>query len=175
MTAVANAAFTAAQFNASVRDNLLQTGPALVTGAGQILVSTAANALAARTPTTAATGVVNTTASTTYTDLATVGPVVGPITTGAKALVMVSCYLQNNTAGVFSIMSCTISGATTDAASDATGLQHQTGSTTATIRATAAHLYDTMTPGSNTFTAKYRVSGGTGTFGSRYVTVIPMS
>ena len=48
MTAVSGSVLTAAQFNTYVRDNLNETAPAKATAAGQIFVSTAANAIAAR-------------------------------------------------------------------------------------------------------------------------------
>jgi hypothetical protein len=47
MTAVSGAAFTAAQFNTHVRDNLLETGPAKVTGSNQFLISNGPNSLQA--------------------------------------------------------------------------------------------------------------------------------
>ncbi len=46
MTWVTAALVTAAQLNAHLRDNLLQTAPALVTTKGDIVAATAANALA---------------------------------------------------------------------------------------------------------------------------------
>lgn len=47
MTAVSGAALTAAQWNTHVRDNLLETGPAKVTGSNQFLISSGPNALQA--------------------------------------------------------------------------------------------------------------------------------
>ena len=48
LTAVSNTALTAAQWNASVRDNLLMTAPALATTTGRHFVSTGANTIAER-------------------------------------------------------------------------------------------------------------------------------
>ena len=48
MTAVANAVFTAAQFNTHVRDNLLETAPAKATTTGGYFVATGTNTIVQR-------------------------------------------------------------------------------------------------------------------------------
>ena len=73
-TAVAGATFSAAQFNANVRDNLNETAPAKATAASQLFVSTGPNAIAARVPSTARVDTAESTSSTSYVDLATPGP-----------------------------------------------------------------------------------------------------
>lgn len=172
LTAVSNATLTAAQWNASVRDNLLETAPAKATAAGQIFVSTAANAIAARTPSSAAVNASSTTTSTTYADLAAgAGPSV-TVTTGAAALVIVSTRNSNDTASNETYAGYQISGATTLAADDNTAHMFQPDSINRNHRGSAATLV-TLTPGSNTFAIKYRVSGGTGTFSGRRIVIIP--
>jgi hypothetical protein len=41
-------------------------------------------------------------------------------------------------------------------------------------RASATSVITGLTPGSNTFTAKYRITGGTGTWRDRDIVVIPL-
>jgi hypothetical protein len=170
LTAVANATLTAAQWNASVRDNLLMTAPALASAAGQIFVATAANTIAARTPAAAHVDTSETTASSSPTDLTTPGPAV-TVTSGTKLLVFVSCRVSSSSASYAAIAGFAISGATTFSAD----IQHS-GNSAGTSAATVggAWLMD-VTAGSNTVTMKYNtVSGGsTGTFSNRYLVVIP--
>ena len=113
-----------------------------------------------------------TTTSTSYTDLATSGPAV-TVTIGANglALVIISCYQFNSGAGE-TYMSFAVSGASTVAAATETASTVTPG--------TSAYVYSFtklvtgLTAGSNTFTAKYAVSSGTGTFRSRLISVIPL-
>jgi hypothetical protein len=126
---------------------------------------------------TATVATAQTTATTTYTDLATAGPAV-TITTGTKALVIVTANLAPNSLDAKVYMDFAISGATTRAASDTTALmsygegQAYTGQKYALpIRASVANLV-TLTAGSNTFTAKYRVTTETGQWSDRTIFVM---
>lgn len=170
MTAVANTVFTAAQFNQFVRDNLNETAPAKATVASSHFVGTTLNAIAERITTAAIVATSQTTTSTSYVDLATVGPTVS-VTTGPAALVFL--YNANvNAAGTSSsLMSFEVSGASSVAAND-----NQSIGTNSTVgsRAGAVFLVTGLTPGSNTFTAKYRVGGSTGTFVDRRLIVFPL-
>lgn len=127
-------------------------------------VDTVSEALAAAVATS------ETTTSTTYTDLATAGPAV-TVTTGTKALVIVSCTMGGATGLMF--MASAVSGATTNAAADDRGLAldavsaHRSGSS-------FVYLFSGLTAGANTFTAKYRVVAGTGTFYNRRIDVVNM-
>lgn len=168
MTAVAGSVFTAAQFNQSVRDNLNETAPAKASAAGQWFISTAANAIAARAVTSALVATSETTASTSYTDLATPGPA-ATVTTGAQALVGLYCSGSNSGSAV-SIMGVAVSGATTIAALDNTSVGGAF--STAGGRVGAFYLITGLTPGANVFTAKYRVSASTGTFADRKLLVM---
>lgn len=115
-----------------------------------------------------------TTTSTSFTDLATSGPAV-TITTGTKALVVVSGRLSNGSAGQWAFMGFAVSGATTTAAADASSLAFGQSATTVDSFSQSSQIYlVTLTAGSNTFTAKYRVTGGTGTFTNRNIIVIPI-
>lgn len=174
MTAIANTVFTAAQFNTHVRDNLLETAPAKATAAGQIFVATGLNSIAARVPSGAKVDTSETTTSTAFTDLATVGPAV-TVTTGTRAIIMTSCTHANNTANGASATSFEVSGATTSAA--ASNRRTLIGGVTANneLRFGQTFFFDTLNAGSNTFTMKYSVGGGTtGTFRQREIVVIPL-
>ncbi len=175
MTAVANTAFTAAQFNTHVRDNLLETSPAKATAGvsnGSILTKAGTNSTAFRTPDIATVLTSQTTSSTSYTNLSTSGPAV-TVTTGARALVAISCSLKNNSTNS-SFMSCEVSGATSFSATDDRSIRNRDGTgSDGELSMSHVFLFKTLNSGSNTFTAKYRVIGGTGTFQYRHITVIP--
>jgi hemolysin activation/secretion protein len=172
LTAVSNATLTAAQWNASVRDNLLMTAPALATTAGGYFVATGANAIAQRTSDVQAVNTVQTTTNTSYTNLTTVGPQV-TLTTGPKALIVMSARASNSTAGANSWASYEVTGASAISASDNYALSYDSPVSSSTIYATYATIEPSLTPGSNVFTMKYRASSGTATFSSRRLAVIP--
>jgi len=171
ITAVIGSLFPSAVYNQAVRDNLLQTMPALTTTLGSTFATIGTHQLEERVPRADYDSGSSTTTSTSYTDLpAGVGPTVS-CQTGTMAAVFLFCN-QNNTGGVDSAcwMALEISGATTQAASDSFALQLQK---QAGQHAGACFLIDTLVPGLNTFTAKFRVSAGTGLFSSRRLAVWP--
>jgi hypothetical protein len=174
LTAVANASLTAAQWNASVRDNLLGTAPALATTAGSIFATTAANSIAERIPTNNTSFGSETTTSASYTatlsgGAGTSGPGV-VVTTGPKALISFHARQSSSVGGTNVWSSVAISGATTIAANDNWAISYdQAGQ----IFHGLCYLEASLTPGSNTFTEQYRVSGGTGTFAARRINVVP--
>lgn len=174
MTAVAGATFSAAQFNQYVRDNLNETAPAKATAAGQFFVSTAANAIAARSCGSATVATAEATTSTSYADIpaGTVGPAV-TVTTGTSAWVAIKTGLENNTINVGTFMGFAISGATSVAASDAFAVNIAGVAAANRLRIGAAFRVTGLTAGSNTFTAKYKVVSNTGTFVQRDLAVMP--
>jgi len=99
------------------------------------------------------------TGSTTYTDLTTSGPAV-TLTTGTKALVIITANLYAQGTTQQARMSYAVSGASTIAASDDVCLfiRQTFSDNNQPIRASAASAI-TLTAGSNTFTAKYRWDG----------------
>ena len=167
MTAVANTVFTAAEFNQHVRDNLNETAPALATTAGSHFVADGVNSIVELLSASAAVLTSETTTSTTYDDLATVGPTV-TVETGPMALVIVHGSMENSGGGS-ARMAYETSGASSLAAADNRGCGIFGGAgINATHSGLALHSGGTaLTPGTNTFTAKYRVSSGTGTFESK--------
>jgi hypothetical protein len=171
MTAISGSVFTAAQFNANLRDNLAETAPAKATTPGSFFVTSATNQIAERIPAVAENLNSDTTVSTAYGPLlSSSGPSV-TVTTGTQALVMIHGQLSNSGTGS-SRMSYNISGATTRAEADNRG-PGIVGSSGVAVAATSAVLETGLTPGANTFTCTYKVSSGTGTFTSRRLTVIP--
>ncbi|HET6214914.1 MAG TPA: hypothetical protein VFE14_18750 [Micromonosporaceae bacterium] len=165
---------TAAQWNASVRDNILVTPAALATATGRFFATTAANAIAERVPTGATVATSQTTGNTSYTNLTTVGPQV-TVNTGTVAFGIWSCTFSNNTTPNTVLTSAAVSGATTVAASDSyCGRYLNAGiGTNAVHRGVGLHWWTGLTPGSNTFTQQYRVDGGTGAFSDRELWVLP--
>lgn len=172
MTAVANSTFTAAQFNQFVRDNLNETAPAKATSSGSYFAGTGINTIAERRAVTAAITGAGTTTSTSYGNLSgtTVGPSV-TAETGTAALIVVHASLEN-TGTTSSRMAYEISGATSVTPADLRGL-YVFGVAGVNISASSVSLWTALTPGNNTFTAKYRVGGGTGTFSNRRILVMP--
>lgn len=172
MTAVSGATFTASQFNQYVRDNLNETAPARATAEGQIFVSTGPNSLAARQMVKSEVQTSQTTASTSYTDLATVGPTV-TVATGTRALALFASSIDNTVTNGGTKVSIAVSGASTIAASDNWCISRDGANSGNVWRVGMTHMFDTLTPGTNTFTMKYTVITGTGTFIHRELIVIP--
>jgi hypothetical protein len=177
MTAVANSVFTAAQFNQFVRDNLNETAPAKATASGGYFVADGVNSIVERRVVGATDLDVGDTAALDFADLdapAAVGPSV-TLTTGTQALVYTHCTMVNTGTG-----SCragvAVSGATTIAA--ALNRSITVGGAAGTYIGAGTTVFYTsglaLTPGSNTFTMKYRVGAGTGTFSDRRLIVMPL-
>ena len=112
------------------------------------------------------------TSSTSYVGLTTASSVT--LTTGTKALVIISAQSNNNTVGANQYMSFAISGATTTAASDNYSWNFRVSTASYGLTQTAV-LPVTLTAGSNTFTTQFRVDAGTGQFGVRTITVLAYS
>lgn len=191
-TAVSGNVLTAAIWNASVRDNFAETCVAAATTAGDLTyadgtnsmtrlgIGTAGSHLAAtasapvwRTPDSENVAAASTTTSTSFTDLAAGANPNVTVTTGTTALVIVGCHMENSTADARCMVGYDISGATTLAASDdrAFGTQSEDASDPNILH--CAFWQSGLTAGSNTFTVKYRVTSGTGTFQNRRLAVIP--
>ena len=171
MTAVASSVFTAAQFNTFLRDNLNETAPAKATTAGAHFAVSDTNEISERLSEAASVVTSQTTTSTAYTDLATPGPAV-TVDTGPYAFVMVHGAMDNTGAGA-SRMSFEVTGASAVTAVDINGVG-VFGVAGAGAVLSGLVLLTTLTPGNNTFTAKYRVNSGTGTFLNRRISVYPL-
>jgi hypothetical protein len=123
---------------------------------------------------TAQTNSAQSTASTTYVDLATVTSVT--VTTGTSAFCVWHAAGVNaaSLAGVY--VSVAVSGATTVAASDTIANYLQTPSSSLGIYFPihSGHIFTGLTAGSNTFTIKYRTTSGTATFDTRGIQVLAL-
>jgi len=172
-TVVARDVVTAALWNTSVRDNLNACAVALGTTAGRIFAATAANALAERVPDSNLVATGQTTTSTTYVDLATVGPTVTH-SNGTMAMGSWGAIMSNNTAGQGARMGLDLSGATTAAASDTNSVCIESGNANDAFQVFWTTIFAGLTPGSETYKAKYRLVGtGTASFTTRIVSIIP--
>lgn len=163
-----NGVLTSAMMNA-IKDNINETAPAkAIVGSWPLhITSSATNTIAAREIKDDTITTIDTTTSTSFTDVGTTGPQL-TMTTGAFALCFPGSRLFNSGGGV-SYASFLITGATVgDSATDGRGVANQG---TDDLRAGSTQLM-ACTPGSNIFTMKYRVSSATGTFQSRRLCVM---
>jgi len=120
------------------------------------------NRLAGMTQATVATS--QTTTSTSFTDLATVGPTV-TVTVGDSGIVEVVLSTQiSNVGGNHAYASFTTSGANVSAAADTRAIYI---ASTNVTRFSGSFPLTGLAPGITTFTMKYRVSASTGTFADR--------
>jgi hypothetical protein len=137
------------------------TGPAGASGSGGTTVATS-----------------ETRSATTYGDLTTVGPAATvTIPASGRAMVILTANEANSSAtGANTYMGFAVSGATTIAPSDAQTFNFANGgaANTVSVQGSATYLVTGLTAGSNTFTAKYRVNGATGTWSNRSIVVLPL-
>jgi hypothetical protein len=116
-----------------------------------------------------------TTTSATYVALTTAQAVT--VTTGTKVLVIVSASISAESEGVLCRASFAISGATTRASSDTWAVAEDGGRSSGaaeTVQASYAS-FQTVTAGSNTFTAQFKSDGGTvAKFKNRQLIVIDL-
>lgn len=125
------------------------------------------------TPVAAGDGSVRTTNSTVYVSLGTAA-VTCTIGSTGKALVTLYSSFQGDTVGMLVIMSYQITGAFSYGPSDSDALTYQVSDALFSSRHGATHVATGITPGSCTFTAKYGVSSGTGSFKDSRITVTPL-
>lgn len=172
LTAVSNATLTAAQWNASVRDNLLATAPALATAAGNFFVSNGANSLAQRLVGSDTVNTQQTTTSTSYVDLTTAGPTVSSLVSDIRVIVWIVAQLNNSGASNESVSSVLITGATSASPDDNLSVDNQSASAASDITSSRMCRY-TVTAGTNTYKMQYRVTAGTGSFRRRSMVILP--
>ncbi|WP_432001241.1 hypothetical protein [Streptomyces sioyaensis] len=183
MTFTDNTALTASQLNTHLRDNLMETMPAIATQSGQFFVSNKKNKLNPRLAGKATFLTAEALSETSWSDLATVGPQV-TVETGASVLVIFGAgYSSLSADGAIGYVSV---GITPQAEADgsATGNSIEPDDSYALIYqgrpsdewCGSHHIthFDSLTPGMNTFTMKYRVSGGSVSFGRRRIYVMPL-
>lgn len=117
----------------------------------------------------------DTTTSTSYTDLASAGPA-ATATIGASgmALVTIKAEISINSTVNSVLASFAVSGASTVAASDDMRIRSTPLVSGAFASLSATFLLTGLTAGSNVFTMKYRVTGSTGSYERREITVVPL-
>lgn len=163
--------------NTPVRLGVGTNGQVLTAASGQATGLQWATLSSSPTSATATVATSQGTTSTTYTDLTTSGAAV-TLTTGTKALIIITVNgtCPNTNGRIWADFD--ISGATTRSASDDTAWQYeQPGSTTIPyIGFSRVTMLTTLTAGSNTFTMKYKGTNGfgTATFSKRSITVIDL-
>ena len=122
-------------------------------------------------PTSATVATTESTSSSTYADMTTVGPAVtANIGPSGSALVTVTCHSYNSAVND-TFMSFAVSGASTQAASDNNA---KVTSTTSGQQGSTATIVTGLTPGTTTFTSKYKAASGTGSFLRRTISVVPL-
>ena len=173
MTFVSNTVLTAAQLNIFLRDNFLECAPAKATTSGYHFVSTGGNAIAERAILSSIINTSESTTSTSYVDLASVGPQV-TVTTGSKALWIASANALNGTLNSQVLASVAISGASSIASSNQRSLSCDGLAASQGIQSSFSYLESGLTPGVNTFTMEYRVDSNTGYFSNRNLIVIAL-
>lgn len=104
------------------------------------------------------------TSSTSYTDLATAGPAV-TLTTGTEVYISISANIYRAaSSGQAGHVAVAVSGATTIAAADANGFSTASAAGGANVASSRRFKLTGLTAGSNTFTLKYKTTGGGSTF-----------
>ncbi len=165
--------FTAAIANAQLRDNMNETAPGIATGAAHLIVTDGVNSIAERIPGRNIISTAETTSSSTYADLATAGPAL-TITTGTEVLICLYSLVRHTATPTLSHMGVDITGATTRSPADGRSITYLGTDTTERSGQSAVWLETSLTAGSNTFTAKYKVDAGAGTtrFENRIMSII---
>ncbi len=188
-TATTGQQMTAAFWNTQVRDNFLETSTATVTTAGDLVTADAANSMGTRlaigaadtflvsdgsnpvwralnTDVASGSGADTTTTYTTLGDAGTwnfASEVSITVQTGTKAFVFWKARISTTTAGAAFLVSYSVSGATTVAASDARQMSYESGGSGDFAEFGVFHHQTGLTVGSNIFTLEARVTAGTGT------------
>ena len=111
------------------------------------------------------------TTSTSFTNLATAGPAITiDVPASGKIWLSFGANIANSVTGGNSYIALAVSGSNTVSASETGiyGLSYQS-SGNAWGQTGKSFLVTGLTPGSTTFTMKYKVSTGTGTFRNRYI------
>ena len=151
---------------------------------GQVLTAASGQSTGLQWATPAASGPANASALTTGTQTTTSGSYTGlttatavTVTTGTKALVIITTEMSHSTNSEQLWASWAVSGATTSASADSRSVFLETPSTGILPRVqtfTRGYIQTGLTAGSNTFTMQFKVGGGTGSFGNRSISVVDM-
>ena len=177
MTFSDGVALTAAQLNTYLRDNLNETMTAKATTAGALMFSTDVNEWAERFSGFSRDNATFSTASTSYVDSASGRPAV-TVTTGTDALVVFAAHIGNTSANTATYCTYNVTGASSIASAESQSIRLDGYIASTGDNYIGAGMYDIrqdLTPGENTFTMRYRVDAGTGSFAYRMLAVQPLS
>lgn len=152
---------------------------------GQLVIPGSAEAAAAISVTSAnaysvSTAAFESTASSTWTDLATVGPVVSEVRIGpsGRCLVWITCAMNPLVTAGHCAMAYAITGATTVPTGDTPPDLSLDGAVGTSMSASRLVLQEGLNSGMHTFTAKYIATdfggGGSARFGARNLTVMAL-
>ena len=115
------------------------------------------------------------TTSTSYVALTTAQAVTVTVPASGIVLLNFSCYARNTTGGAVMYAGCEISGANTVSLGGFQSTSNEGALLSASFTSlTFSRLITGLTPGSTTFTMKFGVSAGTGSFSGRRLSVIPL-
>lgn len=173
MTFVANNVLTASQLNTFLSGNLLETAPAKATTAGSWFVGAGENKIVERIPAFAKVAASESTSSTSFIDLETVGPSVTTYT-GSRVIIFISGSMTNSFDAATSIIGYEITGSETQAATDTSSLTIDGVETDKKSQRCQIILEENIKPGLNTFKLKYKVGSNTGNFSDRFIGVWPL-
>jgi len=106
-----------------------------------------------------------------YTDLGAIGPAVTvAVASSGNVIVTLTAFMSNGaSSGGYMSFQVDATGAT-----DATSLHFDNTTANYSFQGSASYVVSGLTPGSHTFTAKYRSGAGTETFANRSIIVIPL-
>lgn len=174
MTFADGFALTAAQLNTHLRDNLLASSVAKATQIPQYFMSDGQNNIVGRRCTASRVDTAETTTATDYSDLTTPGPTV-TVTTGTSVIVMVNAKIYDTaTANSAHGMSFAVTGATDRDPDDRDQVVMDGVSANSGLQYSNFAMITDLTPGQQTFTCKYKVGSGTGSFANRLLIVLPL-
>lgn len=108
-----------------------------------------------------------------YGDLTTPGPAAS-LLTGTTALLTISYRFLAGAVGNIGVVSYAVSGSSSIAAADTTAMFSPGLTATNSSDHCRQWVVSGLTPGVNTFTIKYKVSGGTCTFTNRTISVVAL-
>lgn len=169
-TFVSGAVLTAAQLNTYLRDNAAETAVSKASVAGRYFGVDGTNSIGEREIKSDIVTTSETTTNSAFVDLATVGPGVTTFS-AAKAVVLLTASVSNNTVGATSSMGVEVTGPS--AGSAGTSFALRVTSSTANALYQASFVDARGAAGINSFTAKYSTTAGTATFVTRRITVLP--
>lgn len=166
----ATAADTPARLAVGANDTVLTADSSTATGLKWATPASAAPGSAQSFVTTS-----QSTTSTSFTDLATSQSIT--LTTGTKVMVVLTSYIRTNVGGDSAYMGFEVSGASTVSSTTTKAIQMTPDETVSQYpdMQMSAVYFQTVTAGSNTFTAKFRCTGGSSaTFANRQLLVIDL-